>query len=47
MKLNHKQNGGWKEKATETETFVSVFQENDGFIFKINTDRRLTIQIQE
>ena len=43
MKLKHKQNDDLKEKATETEIFVRVFQENDGFIFISKTDRRLTM----
>lgn len=43
MKLKHKKNDDWKEKATETEMFVRVFQENDGFIFISKTNRRLTM----
>ena len=43
MKLKHKQNDDLKEKPTETEIFVRVFQENDGFIFISRTDRRLTM----
>lgn len=43
MKLKRKKNDDLKEKAIETEIFVRVFQENDGFIFISKTDRRLTM----
>lgn len=39
----NKNNDDLKEKAIETEIFVRVFQENDGFIFISKTDRRLTM----